>query len=125
MLFGEKPVISSPYRSSENQTKCSRPSCVQIPVPQCVMYLWWSLYTLYLLACQVRVTAGDSGLCCWACDVFQVLINFHVCDFPSACICVCLCMCVHVFVCTKFGSERVFLSDLGFLVPTMTVVSGW
>ena len=31
------------------------------------MYLWWSLYTLYLHACQVRVTLGDSGLCCCAC----------------------------------------------------------
>ena len=28
------------------------------------MYLWWSLCTLYLLACQVRATVGDSGLCC-------------------------------------------------------------
>ena len=27
------------------------------------MYLWWSLCTLYLHACQVRVTVGDSGLC--------------------------------------------------------------
>ena len=26
--------------------------------------LWWSLCTLYLLACQVRVTVGHSGLCC-------------------------------------------------------------
>ena len=26
------------------------------------MYLWWSLCTLYLHACQVRVTVGDSGL---------------------------------------------------------------
>ena len=25
---------------------------------------WWSLCTLYLHACQVRVTTGDSGLCC-------------------------------------------------------------
>ena len=31
------------------------------------MYLWWSLYTLYLHACQVRVTVGDSGLCCCVC----------------------------------------------------------
>ena len=31
------------------------------------MYLWWSLRTLYLLACQVRVTAGDSGPCCCVC----------------------------------------------------------
>ena len=28
------------------------------------MYLYWSLCTSYLLACQVRVTAGKSGLCC-------------------------------------------------------------
>ena len=28
------------------------------------MYPWWSLCTLYLHACQVRVTVGDSGLCC-------------------------------------------------------------
>ena len=27
------------------------------------MYLWWSLCNLYLLACQMRVTAGHSGLC--------------------------------------------------------------
>jgi len=26
------------------------------------MYLWWSLCTLYLNACQVRVTVGDAGL---------------------------------------------------------------
>ena len=31
------------------------------------MYLWWSLCTLYLLPCQVRVTVGDSGLCCCVC----------------------------------------------------------
>ena len=31
------------------------------------MYLWWSLYTLYLLACQMRVTVDDSGLCCCVC----------------------------------------------------------
>ena len=31
------------------------------------MYLWWSLCALYLLACQVRVTVGDLGLCCCVC----------------------------------------------------------
>ena len=30
------------------------------------MYFWWSLYTLYFLACLMKVTVGDSGLCC--CD---------------------------------------------------------
>ena len=29
------------------------------------MYLWWSLCILYLFMCQVRVTVGDSGLCCY------------------------------------------------------------
>ena len=31
------------------------------------MYLCWSLRTLYLHACQVRATVGDSGLCCRTC----------------------------------------------------------
>ena len=26
------------------------------------MYLWWSSRTLYLNACQVKLTVGDSGL---------------------------------------------------------------
>ena len=33
-----------------------------------------SLCTLYLLACQVRVTVGDSGLCCFLCSVLTVLL---------------------------------------------------
>ena len=35
------------------------------------MYLWWSLRTLYLHACQVRVTVGDSGLCCCTCVTYS------------------------------------------------------
>ena len=31
------------------------------------LYLWWNLCTLFLLACQVRVTLGDSDLCCCVC----------------------------------------------------------
>ena len=34
------------------------------------MCFWWSLCTLYLHVCQVRVTVGDSGLCCCACDTY-------------------------------------------------------
>ena len=36
-----------------------------------LMYLWWSLCTLYLLACRVRVTEGDSwsSLLLCLCDV--------------------------------------------------------
>ena len=39
------------------------------------MYHSWSLCTLYLLACHVRVTVGDSGLSFWTRDVFRALIN--------------------------------------------------
>ena len=31
------------------------------------MYLWCSLCALHLLSCQVRVTVGNSGLCCFVC----------------------------------------------------------
>ena len=31
--------------------------------------LRWGLCTLYLLACQVKLTVGDSGLCCCVCCV--------------------------------------------------------
>ena len=50
------------------------------------MYLWLSLCTLYLHACQVRVTVtiGDSGLCCCLCDVFWELINSLVCCFCAS-----------------------------------------
>ena len=34
------------------------------------MYLWWSLCTLYLHACQMRVTVGDS--------VFVVVLVWHL-----------------------------------------------
>ena len=41
-----------------------------------MIYLWWSLYTLYLHACQVRVTVGNSDLfCLYLCYVVWVLIN--------------------------------------------------
>ena len=33
------------------------------------MFLWWSLCTLYLHARQVRVTTGNSGLCCCTCVI--------------------------------------------------------
>ena len=66
------------------------------------MYLWWSLYTVYLHACQVRVTVEDAplvkymylvftrlpgesyrrrlrSLLLYLCYVFRALINFLVC----------------------------------------------
>ena len=42
------------------------------------MYLWW-FCTLYLHACQMRVTIGDSGLCCFLCDIFWALITSCLC----------------------------------------------
>ena len=47
-------------------------------------HLWWSLCTLYLLACQVRVTAGDSGLCCcvhvasFECQLIPLVITSYL-----------------------------------------------
>ena len=34
------------------------------------MYLRWNLCSLYLHACQVRVTVGDSCLCCCTCVMY-------------------------------------------------------
>ena len=39
------------------------------------MWLWWSLYTLYLLICRVRVTIGNSGLCCVCVTSFKCLLT--------------------------------------------------
>ena len=40
--------------------------------PECSMiYLWRSLCTLYLHVCHVRVTVGDSGLCCCTCVTYS------------------------------------------------------
>ena len=41
----------------------------EVYVPS-IYILWWSLCTLYLHACQVRVTIGDSGLCCCGCVMY-------------------------------------------------------
>ena len=57
------------------------------------MYLWWSLCTLYLHACQVRVTVGDSGLCCCTCVTY-----FEGELTPS---CVCCCCCFTLFCCIQ------------------------
>ena len=35
------------------------------------IYLWWSLCALYLLARQVRVAMGNSGLCCVCVPSFE------------------------------------------------------
>ena len=50
------------------------------------MYLWWSLCTLCLHACQVKVIVGDSVLCCCTCVTYfeHYWINSPVCWFARA-----------------------------------------
>ena len=45
------------------------------------MYLWQSLCTLYLHACQVRFTVGNSGLCCCVSVWCLLSANSLVCWF--------------------------------------------
>ena len=45
------------------------------------MYLWRSLCTLYLHACQVRFTVGNSGLCCCVSVWCLLSANSLVCWF--------------------------------------------
>ena len=44
------------------------------------MYLWWSLCTLYLHACQVRVTAGDTEL-----FAAVLVLRISTADYSSPC----------------------------------------
>ena len=37
-------------------------------------YRWWSLCTFYLLTCHMRVTIGDSGLCCCVLCLLSAII---------------------------------------------------
>ena len=84
------------------QLICKRSSCrrnLTVNVYYCEetgnkerMYLWWSLCTLCLLACQVRVTVGDSGFCwCIFVTYFGALINSLVCWFEETGLLSCVC----------------------------------
>ena len=60
----------TPHHSSQNGTTAKRKRSER--TVECSRTCpWWSLCTSYLLACQVRVTVGDAGLC----DVFRALIS--------------------------------------------------
>ena len=51
------------------------------------MYLWWIVCTLYLHACQVRVTVGDLGLCCCTCvTYFKCYLTPRSVDCQKACL---------------------------------------
>ena len=54
----------------ENIARCLLPTNERNCFWSLRMYLWWSLCTLYLHACQVRVTVGNSCLCCCACVTY-------------------------------------------------------
>ena len=63
------------------------------------MYFWWSLCILYLHACQVRVTVGHSGLCCWVCMTsFELIIRTELTKSP-----------IH-----KLPSDSLFTPDVTF-----------
>ena len=63
--------ILTSYHQQQKITPGQSPSVIVI---KCTLknsfQVNWSLCTLYLRACQVRVTAGDSGLCCCACVMY-------------------------------------------------------
>ena len=61
---GKHLNISYSYTDRIGLEPCS---CGWCSLTQVRVYLWWSLCPLYLLACQARVTVGDSGLCCCVC----------------------------------------------------------
>ena len=52
------------YKVHKNSTRCTSTPEVER------MFLWWSLCTLYLHVCQVRVIIDDSGLCCCTCVTY-------------------------------------------------------
>ena len=72
-LTREKKILSplqQGFKPTTFQSQFQRSNHWAIHRPWCRMYLWWSLCTLYLHACQVRVTLGDSGLCCCTCVTY-------------------------------------------------------
>ena len=63
-------IVSENYRLILNYIKSFKSVHAHPEMPLCSylkMYLWWSSCTLHLLTCWVRVTVGDSGLCCCVC----------------------------------------------------------
>ena len=68
-FFGHDAEVSETVFCNQGDTQVV--NCIHFATFSCCqsrlmkrMYLWWNLCTLYLLACQVRVTVDDSGLCC-------------------------------------------------------------
>ena len=52
------------YRLLLRKGSCSLVDVSAFPSKDLKIYLWWSLRTLHLLACQVTVPVRDSSLCC-------------------------------------------------------------
>ena len=90
---------SPPFKAATNVTR--KPfALVHLRV-----YLWWSLCTLYLLACQVRVPWGDLSLCCvhvksFKRFVYSLLIPLHLCVCVCVCVCLCVCCCCCCCLCS-------------------------
>ena len=86
------------------------------------------LCTLYLLACQVRVTVGDSGASCCACVVsFERQLTPLCVDSINFC----PCRVRHMFLLLLWRSpSRTFLGSPGMCDSTLTLnaflrVRGW
>ena len=60
---GSVPKMEGIYSTSGACGSVPKMEGIYTHIPFLGMYLLWHLCTLYLLACQVRVAIGDSGLC--------------------------------------------------------------
>ena len=74
------------------------------------MYLWWSLYTLYLHTCWVRVTVGNSDLHCllvWCLSSTNSLPRSLMLLIHVLMLCLfCALFEVHVDICYKLHNYR-------------------
>ena len=65
----------------QSRVRCSNHWAIPAPSWGCT---WWGLCTLYLHACQVKCTVGDSDLCCCTCVTYferNDVFNSHVCGW--------------------------------------------
>ena len=60
---GSVPKMEGIYTTRGASGSVPKMEGIYTHIPFLGMYLLWSLCTVYLLTCQVRVAVGDSGLC--------------------------------------------------------------
>ena len=75
-----KPHRKSTWaKAGLNQEEFSSLTC---QLSECMLGGVYNLYTLYLLACQVSLTVGNSGLCCCVPCVWSVEFGMQLCGQP-------------------------------------------